>query len=112
MDIAPPLAPFFFAPNEAHPEVRFRLAPLTQPQVAELLSTPGITKSDEAGIEMLYRAGCMAIEAGGRQVEGLTVDGKPALWPQHKAIIPYEMVLACGTRAWNDARTSEEQAKN
>jgi hypothetical protein len=112
MDIAPPLAPFMFAPDETkHPEVRFRLKPLTEPQVAELDSTPGLTESSEASVGMLYRAGCIALD-GGRKIEGIKIEGRDAEWPRDRDVIPWDLVFKAGARVYRDAHHTEEQEKN
>lgn len=112
MELAPPLAPFMFAPDEKdHPEVRFRLRPLTQPQVAELDSTPGLASSPETQISMLYRAGCMALD-GGRKIEGIKIEGRDAEWPRDRDVIPWDLVFAAGAKVYRDAHHTEEQEKN
>lgn len=111
MELKPALAPFVFTPDEKHPEVKFRLKPLTEPQVNELLSMPGITQHDEARVGLLYKAGCIALD-GGRKIEGIKIDGRDAEWPRDRDVIPYEMVMYAGAKVWGDAVQTEDQTKN
>lgn len=105
------LAPFWYTPKEAEGDepVRFRLKPLTQPQVVEVLGSirGKATASD------WYRAGEMGLNGAG-QIEGLTINGKPASWPRDRDLIPYEYIVACGAHLFTEAMAadSEETRKN
>ncbi len=103
------LAPYWHTPETKNDDgVRFKLKPLTNPQLMELLNT---YENGQPTNGTFYQAGCMAID-GGREIEGLTVDGKPAIWSVHKDVIPYVWVLECGVYAYAAAVVSEENEKN
>lgn len=111
MDLSPPLAPFMFTPDERHPEVRFRLKPLTQPQVVELDTMPGLSEHPETRVAMLVRAGEMALD-GGRKIEGMKIEGRDAEWPRDRDSIPWDLLFKAGARVYKDAHHDEEQEKN
>lgn len=114
------LAPFWYTPPDQHDEngaelpdedkVRFFVKPLTQPQVAELDSRISST-SEAANIEVMYRAGCMALDGGGK-IEGILVDGKPARWPIDRDVIPYLLLVRVGAHVYGAATLTEDQEKN
>lgn len=103
MDITPQIAPFWFTPDDQRGEgkIRFYLKPLTQPQIVELYGT---FKEQTPTSQTWYRAGEMGLN-GGREIEGLTIDGRRARWPQDKDVIPNTLVIACGVelcmQAWS-----------
>ncbi len=104
------LTPYWYTPKTDNDDgVKFKLKPLTQPQLMELSDS-----HDDKGIPTngtFYLAGCMAIE-GGREIDGLTVDGKPASWMIHKDLVPNVWVLECGVDVYVKSVGSEEIEKN
>lgn len=91
MDIKPAISPFWFTPPDQD-EVRFKLKPLTQPQIAELWRT---FVDSAPTMESFYKAGELALNGAG-EIEGLTIDGKPARWPKDRNVIPYLLIVKCG----------------
>jgi hypothetical protein len=125
MDITPNLVPFWHEPEgqdnvEQGQRVRFKLRPLTQPQVSELFSTfetaSETTRRPTAAT--WYAAGCMGLDgvaqAGENPIQNLTIAGKPARWPRDKLYVPHGFVSSCGVKlcmdAWGD--DSGETEKN
>jgi hypothetical protein len=103
------LTPYWFQPvYENDGGVRFKLRPLTQPQISELEATFEESKPTNG---TFYLAGSMAIE-GGRDIENLTIDGKKAIWGMHKDLIPYTWVVECGIDVFVNAYGNEEREKN
>ncbi len=124
MELAPSLTPFWHTVREAaepEPAIRFKLKPLTQPQVIELQSTyEDAGRHPDLGTPMKrptnitwYRAGCLGMDGAG-EIEGITVSGKPAEWLRHRSIIPYELVVQAGVKLCMDAWGAEsgETEKN
>jgi len=114
MDITTNLVPFWHEPEgqdsvEEGKRVRFKLRPLTQPQVNDLFSTFELVGHDKRKptAATWYAAGCMgldgALSAASNVIENLAVDGKPARWPRDKNVVPHEMVSSCGVRLCLDS---------
>lgn len=111
-DIRTDLAPYWYTPENQPDEddkIRFRLKPLTQPQVVEIVGSI----EGKASAQDWYRAGEMGLN-GGREIEGLTINGKPATWPRDRDSIPYEYIVACGAHLFTQAMSadSEDARKN
>lgn len=113
MEISQKLTPYWFTPEgqTGDKPVKFRIAPLTQPQIVELFDT--YDKSGKPTNRTWYVAGEMGLN-GGRGIENLTIEGRTAAWPRDKDRIPYDLVIACGVelclQAWKV--DSEEAEKN
>lgn len=112
MDLRPKLTPFWFTPDgqDENDAVEFKLRPLTEPQVMDLFATYG--PEGRPTESTWYRAGEMGIV----EVRNLTIDGKPARWPQHRNVIPYKWVSSCGVNlcieAWGrDQKESEDDVQ-
>lgn len=101
-EITPQIAPFWFTPEnqEGDDKIRFKLKPLTQPQLVELFDTFNGTQPTT---RTWYRAGEMGLN-GGQAIENLTIGGRQAQWPRDKDVIPHALVVACGVelcmQAW------------
>jgi hypothetical protein len=124
MELAPSLTPFWHTVRkavESEPEIRFKLKPLTQPQIIELQST-----YEDAGLDVdtnaprkrptnitWYRAGCLGMDGAG-EIEGITVNGKPAEWLRHRQLIPYDLLVQAGVKLCLDAwgAKADETEKN
>ena len=121
MDLAPPLTPYWYEPaqDESIPKglrdmyegVRLRLAPLTQPQVAEIQSTRGFYESVESQVYAMYKAGCMALDRG-REIEGLTIGGRAAQWPGDRDAISVDLMTFAGANVMKHSSTTPAQVKN
>lgn len=107
MDLRPKLTPFWFTPGgqDEKDAAEFKLRPLTEPQVMELFATYADGRPSE---QTWYRAGEMGIV----ELRNLTIEGKPARWPQHRAVIPHRWVSACGVHlcieAWGRGGEDDE----
>jgi hypothetical protein len=114
MDITPNLVPFWHEPYgqdavEPSKRVRFRLRPLTQPQVSELFSTFELAGENlrRPTTSTWYAAGCMGLDGAAQDgpypIENLTINGQRARWPRDKNVIPHGWISSCGVKLCTDA---------
>ncbi len=98
MDTVPKLAPYWY-PLENDPAVRFRLRPITQPQLAEVESmiVDGVLVPSA-----LVKAAKLSIMS----IEGMTNagDGSVAVWPICYPWIPVDVLTEVGASVYNAAR--------
>ncbi len=98
MELVPKLTPYWYT-LEDDEEVRFRLAPMTQPQLAEV---EGSFVNGQATTATFCKAAILTIRA----VEGITdpETGQPAKWPQCQLRIPVDVLTEVGAESYLQAR--------
>ncbi len=117
-NLTPDLTLFEFTPpgqDEESQPARFRLKPLTQPQVNRLYKT--FENVDDGKRQPTDETWYMAGDMGIAEILDCTIDGKRARWPQHRDVIPHTWVISAGIelcmQAWggND-ESGEDPEKN
>lgn len=98
METVPKLAPYWY-PLEQDPAVRFRLRPITQPQLAEVesLIVAGVLTP-----KALVEAAKLSIMS----IEGMTnaEDGSVSVWPACFPWIPIDVLTEVGASVYNAVR--------
>ncbi len=104
MDTVPKLAPYWY-PLEQDPAVRFRLRPITQPQLAEIESmiVDGV---------LVPKALVEAAKLSIMTIEGMTnvEDGSVSVWPMCYPWIPVDVLTEVGASVYNTARPAAAHA--
>ena len=102
-NIAPKLTPYWFTPEDQEGEspARFKLRPLTQPQIVDVMDR---FVGGKPTMGAWYAAGEISII----EVDNLTINGEPAKWPKDKAHVPWVLVTQCGIEAFSAAQKADD----